>query len=101
VHSPSVRSARIEDLRAELNRRHAGEDARITIERARTRRPNIEGHNHGVELDAVVPKPQGLAQAPVAGVGCAALADHLRAMAWPSKFRPRLPEKYDGSTNPS
>jgi hypothetical protein len=34
-------------------------------------------------------------------VGCAALADHLRAVAWPSKFRPHLPEKYDGSTNPS
>src|SRR6185503_19838770 len=37
----------------------------------------------------------------VAGVGCAALADHLRALAWPSKFRPHLPEKYDGTTNPS
>jgi hypothetical protein len=32
VHSPSVRSARTEDLRAELNRRRAGEDARISIE---------------------------------------------------------------------
>jgi hypothetical protein len=32
VHSPSVRSAQTEDLRVELNRRHAGEDARITIE---------------------------------------------------------------------
>jgi hypothetical protein len=37
----------------------------------------------------------------VARVGCAALADHLRAVAWPSKFRPHLLEKYDGSTNPS
>jgi hypothetical protein len=34
-------------------------------------------------------------------VGCAALADHLPAVAWPSKFRPHLPEKYDGSSNPS
>jgi hypothetical protein len=34
-------------------------------------------------------------------VGCAALADHLRAVAWPSKFRTHLLEKYDGSTNPS
>jgi hypothetical protein len=48
-----------------------------------------------------VPKPQGLAQAPVAGVGCAVLPDHLHALAWPFKFRPHLPEKYDGSTNPS
>jgi hypothetical protein len=37
----------------------------------------------------------------VSGVGCAALADHLRTVAWPSKFRPHLPEKYDGSSNPS
>jgi hypothetical protein len=28
----------------------------------------------------------------LAGVGCAALADHLRAVTWPSKFRPHLPE---------
>jgi hypothetical protein len=35
----------------------------------------------------------------MAGVGCAALADHLRVVAWPSKIRPHLPEKYDGSTN--
>jgi hypothetical protein len=72
-----VRSARTEDLRAELNRRRAGENARVTIERVHVRRLNIEGRNLEAELDAVVPKPQGLAQAPVAGVGCAALADHL------------------------
>jgi hypothetical protein len=93
VHSPSVRSARTEDLRAELNRRRAGEDARISIERACTCKLNIEGRNLGVELNAAVAKPQGLAQAPVAGVGCAALADHLRAVALPSKFWPHLPEK--------
>jgi hypothetical protein len=46
-------------------------------------------------------KPQGHVQAPVAGVGCAALANHLRVVAWPSKFRLHLLEKYDGSTNPS
>jgi hypothetical protein len=38
---------------------------------------------------------------PLVGVGCAALADHLRAASWPPKFRPHLPEKYDGTTNPS
>jgi hypothetical protein len=37
----------------------------------------------------------------VSGVGYAALADHLHAVAWLSKFQPHLPEKYDGSTNPS
>jgi hypothetical protein len=38
---------------------------------------------------------------PLAGVGCAALADHLRAATWPSKFRSHLPEKYDDTSNPS
>jgi hypothetical protein len=38
---------------------------------------------------------------PLAGVGCAALADHLRATSWPPKFRPHLPEKYDGTSNAS
>ena len=37
----------------------------------------------------------------MAGLGCAALAEHHRVVAWPSKFRPHLPEKYDGTTNPS
>jgi hypothetical protein len=34
-------------------------------------------------------------------VGCAALANHLCAVMWPPKFWPHLPEKYDGTTNPS
>jgi hypothetical protein len=34
------------------------------------------------------------------GVGCVALADHLRAATWPPKSRPHLSEKYDGTTNP-
>jgi hypothetical protein len=38
---------------------------------------------------------------PLASVGCAVLADHLRAASWPPKFWPHLPEKYDGTSNPS
>jgi hypothetical protein len=94
VHSPSVRSARTEDLRAELNRRRVGEDTRVSIERARGRRLSIKGRNLDAEFAAVVSAPQGPVQAPVSGVGCAALADHLHAVAWPSKFWPHLPEKY-------
>jgi hypothetical protein len=59
VHSPSVRSARTKDLRAELNRRRAGEDARVFIERARGRRLSIEGRDLDAEFAAVVPAPQG------------------------------------------
>jgi hypothetical protein len=128
VRSPSVRAASTEDLRAELNRRragedattslevpddlraelnrrHAGEDARVSLERAHERRQNIEGCNLDCDFAAVAPQtPMGtciLTGVPLAGVGYVALADHLRAASWPSKFRPHLPEKYDGTSNPS
>jgi hypothetical protein len=45
VRSSSVRGARTDDLRAELNRRRAGEDARVSLERAHERRQNFEGRN--------------------------------------------------------
>ena len=105
MHSPTVKGARTEDLRAELNRRHAAEDTRVSIERAHNRRLNAEGRNLGANLEAAAPSAPGDARARtgtlVAGVGCAALAEHLRAVTWPSKFRPQLPEKFDGTTNPS
>jgi hypothetical protein len=105
VRSPSIRGAQTNDLRVELNRRRAGEDARISLERARERRQNIEGRNLDQDFATVAPQaPMGTrsqAGVPLAGVGCAALADHLRAASWPPKFRPHLPEKYDGTSNPS
>jgi hypothetical protein len=105
VRSPSVRGTQTDDLWAELNRRRAGEDARISLESARERRQNIEGQNLDQDFAAVAPQaPMGTrsqAGVPLAGVGCAALADHLRAASWPSKFRLHLPEKYDGTSNPS
>jgi hypothetical protein len=36
---------RPDDLRAELNRRRASEDARVSLERARERRLNFQGRN--------------------------------------------------------
>ena len=71
------------------------------MERARERRLNIEGRNLDADLGAAAPRSQGHIQTPVAGVGCVALAEHLRMVAWPPKFWPHLPEKYDGTTNPS
>jgi hypothetical protein len=104
VRSPSARGAQTNDLQAELNRRHAGEDARISLERARERRQNIEGRNLDQDFTAVAPQaPMGTrsqAGVPLAGVGCAALTDHLHAALWPPKFRPHLPKKYDGTSNP-
>jgi hypothetical protein len=96
---------RTNDLRAELNRRRAGEDARVSLKRARERRQNIKGRNLDYNFAAVAPQtPTGAriqAGVTLAGVGCAALANHLRAATWPSKFWPHLPEKYDGTSNPS
>jgi hypothetical protein len=105
VRSPSVRGAQTDDLRVELNRRRAGEDTRISLERAHERWQNIEGRNLDQDFAVVAPQTpmgtQSQAGVPLAGVGCVALADHLRAASWPSKFRPHLPEKYDGTSNPS
>jgi hypothetical protein len=78
VRSPSVRAAPTEDLRVELNHRHAGEDApvslersndlrvelnrrradedaRVSLERARERQQNVEGRNLDYNFAAVVP----------------------------------------------
>jgi hypothetical protein len=100
-----VSMERSNDLWAELNRRHAGEDARISLERARECRQNVEGRNLDCDFAAVAPQtPMGArfqVGVPLAVVGCAALADHLRTVTWPSMFRPHRPEKYDGTSNPS
>jgi hypothetical protein len=105
VRSPSVRGAQTDDLRAELNRMRTGEDARVSIERARERRQNVEGRNLDRDFAAEAPQtPVGArfqTGVPLTGMGCATLADHLRTTSWPPKFRPHLPEKYDGTTNPS
>jgi hypothetical protein len=83
VRSPSVKATPTEDLRAELNRRHAGEDApislerpddlwaelnrrrvgedaRVSLERARERRQNIKSRNLDQDFAAVAPRtPRG------------------------------------------
>jgi hypothetical protein len=103
VRSASVRGTQTNDLRAELNRRRVGEDARVSLERARERHQNIDGRDLDQDFAAVAPQtPMGTRSqtgVPLAGMGCVALADHLRAASWPPKFRPHLPEKYDGTTN--
>lgn len=92
-----------EGMRAELDRRRAGEDARVFMERVRERRHNIEGQNLDADFGAVAPKPSGDAHVkmgvPMAGVGCVTLTDHLRMVACPPKFHPLLQEKYDGMSN--
>jgi hypothetical protein len=99
VRSPSMRGARTDDLWAELNRRREGEDARVSLERARECRQNFEGHNLDQDFTARGTRIQ--VGVPLVGVGCAALADHLHATTWPPKFRPHLLEKYDDTSNTS
>jgi hypothetical protein len=74
---------RPDDLRTELNRRRAGEDTRVSLERARERRLNFEGRNLDQDFAPLAPQtPRGArihTGVPLVGVGCAALADHLRA----------------------
>jgi hypothetical protein len=105
VLSPSVRGTQTNDLRTERNRRRAGEDARVSLERVHERRQNIEGRNLDQDFAAVAPQAlmgtRSQAGVPLAGVGCAALMDHLCVASWPSKFWAHLPEKYDGTSNPS
>jgi hypothetical protein len=55
VRSPSVRGAQTDDLLAELNRRRTGEDARVSLERARERRQNVEGRNLDQDFVAEAP----------------------------------------------
>jgi hypothetical protein len=103
VHSPSVRGAQTDDLRAELNLRRTGEDAWISLERAHECHQNIEGRNLDQDFAATTPQtPMGTRSqtgVPLAGIGYAALADHLCAASWPPKFWPHLLEKYDGTSN--
>jgi hypothetical protein len=47
---------RSNDLRAELNRRRAGEDARVSLEMACERRQNVEGRNLDYDFVAVAPQ---------------------------------------------
>jgi hypothetical protein len=47
---------RPDDLRSELNRRRTGEDARVSLERARERWQNIEGRNLNYDFAAVAPQ---------------------------------------------
>jgi hypothetical protein len=47
---------RSNDLRAELNRRRAGEDACVSLERASEHRQNIEGRNLDYDFTAVAPQ---------------------------------------------
>jgi hypothetical protein len=47
---------KVDDLRAELNRRRAGEDARVSLERVCEHRQNFEGRNLDQDFAPVLPQ---------------------------------------------
>jgi hypothetical protein len=65
---------RDDDLRVELNHRRAGEDARISLERARECRQNFEGRNLDQDFSPVSPQTPRDARiqtgVPLVGIGC-------------------------------
>jgi hypothetical protein len=54
-HRALMASYAMTDLRAEINRRRGGEDGRVTIERRRERRRDIEGRNLEKDFDSHAP----------------------------------------------
>jgi hypothetical protein len=88
------------DLRVEVDYHRSGEDSCITIER------RCEGHrNLDDDYGSPVAAPAGHTMhshsSPGAMGRCMALAPQLRMVVWSFKFWLHLPEKYDGSVNPT
>jgi hypothetical protein len=65
------------DIWAELERRHSGEDGRITIERRRERCRNLKG-DYGPPVTAPAAHAMCSPSSPGVAGGCMALAPHLR-----------------------
>jgi hypothetical protein len=96
------------DLKEEINCNRGGEDSHTTIERHRERRRNIDCCNLEKDFDSHAPAHGGPIthaphhpNSPRILRGCMALAPHLLMVVWPHKFWPHLPEKYDGTVNPT
>ena len=92
-----------DDLREHLNGLREGQDARTNIERLRERRDREQTCDNEEFLDflANTPIPPRREQENDSFTGgCKALTHELRTVRWPAKFRPDLPEKYDGSSPP-
>ena len=81
----------VSDLRRVLNDRR-GEDARTRIERRRERHLR-DDHDMDPGVLGQVSSPHG--------AGCLAFVPELRKVTWPHKFKPDVPDRYDGKSNPA
>ena len=52
---------------------------------------------HGDPQDQAPRRPRP----PAATAGCRAFTSVLRSVAWPTKFKPDLPPRYDGTADPT
>lgn len=77
--------------------RHLAEDARVAIEHRRERQDRfvreVEEAGHTTQ---VIPSHDVSAF----GTGCQLFTPELRQVTWPPRFKPELPPRYDGITNP-
>jgi hypothetical protein len=89
------------DLWAELERHCSGEDDRITIERQRERRHNLNGYFGAVDTTLVRQDARTPTSTVGSGGDCMVLAPHHHMVVCPRKFQPHLLEKYDKSVNPT
>jgi hypothetical protein len=87
------------DLRDEFECRRAGEDDHATNECLHETHRNLEDHYHTTNADLARHATHSPSFPRIEG-RCVVLAQHLRMVAWPPKFWPHLPEKYDGTINP-
>ena len=54
-----------------------------------------------VALGNIQEQAPRLQRAPVATAGCRAFTTELLSVAWPGKFKPDLPPRYDGTADPT
>jgi len=87
------------DLWSHLNTVRASEDASTALERARERRHKAtnEHTSSGVPTGNDTTSDNDIGPY---GAGCWAFMADLRRVDWPTKFRPDLPKKYDGTIDP-
>nr|CAE01745.2 OSJNBb0056F09.8 [Oryza sativa Japonica Group] len=80
-----------------------GPDARLSIERRRNGRRAAHATEGASSSGAPLRFGRGGQPhvPPVGGVDCRAFVASLRNVRWPSRFRPTITEKYDGSVNPA
>ena len=87
------------DLQSHLNEVRASKDSRTTLERGWERRhqANDEHVPSGLTMGNGTTSDDDIGPY---GAGSRAFTANLRRINWSTKFRPNLPEKYDGTIDP-